>query len=297
MPTLSIVIVSDQGREPLARCLSALEVACRGRDWVVWVVDNASSDGTGTLVREQHPWVQFLPLPEQVGYARAGNAALRRIQTPYVLLLRPETVVGPDVVPFLLDTLASDPRLGGITAKVQFEDGRPDPTCRSGFPRPVALLSELVGLGRLFPRSALFNHCGPGFLPADAVADVACIEGDFLLLKRDVLTQVGLFDEQFARYGEDLDLCRRIGLAGWQLRYEPNVVVTRHIGSRTTVHPRRVIRERHRAWRLLFEKHWAPTTPAWQRHLVHAAIDGHEWWQRLTWRLSRRASFRDQFGA
>jgi GT2 family glycosyltransferase len=100
--------------------------------------------------------------------------------------------------------------------------------------------------------------------------------GAFFLVKRDVLTQVGLFDDQFFLYGEDLDLCRRIGQAGWRIRYEPSVTI-RHIkGASASKNAMVAIREFHRSWQILYDKHWAPVSPPWQQKLARWAIAWHE---------------------
>lgn len=282
MPRLAIIIVSYQVREPLQRCLAALQKATEGLDVAIHVVDNASSDGTGPMVRDQFPTVDFVPLPDNIGYGRANNLAIRKSQAPYVLLLNPDTEVPPGALEPLLAILETDPRLGGLTARVLLEDGRLDAACRRNFPRPRDLLYKQLGLPRLFPWSGEFNHYNLGNVPEDQAVDVECVMGAFFLVKRDVLTQVGLFDDQFFLYGEDLDLCRRIGQAGWRIRYEPSVSI-RHIkGASASKNPQVAIREFHRSWQILYDKHWAPTAPDWQKKLVRWAIATHErycWWR------------------
>ncbi|MBC7543817.1 MAG: glycosyltransferase family 2 protein [Candidatus Sericytochromatia bacterium] len=284
MPRITIIIVSYQVREALDRCLQSLRVLAEAADIAVWVVDNASSDGTGTMMREAFPEVQFLPLPDNIGYGRANNIAIRKTDSPYVLLLNPDTVVPADTLTPLLAALEADPRLGGITAKVLLEDGSLDAACRRSFPRLRDLIYKQLGLPQLFPRSSEFNHYNLGHLPEDLPADVECVMGAFFLLKRDVLTQVGLFDDQFFLYGEDLDLCRRIGQAGWRIRYDPRVTITHIKGASARKNPQVAIREFHRSWRILFAKHWAPTVPVWQRKVFNWVITAHEAWAMWRWR-------------
>lgn len=285
MPKLAVIVVSYQVRDALVRCLASLRSALAELDAAVWVVDNASTDGTGRMVKEQFPEVIFLPMPENLGYGRANNVAIRKSASDYVLLLNPDTEVPPGTLEPLIEALEQDPRLGGITCRVLLEDGSLDKACRRSFPRPRDLLFKQFGLDRLFARSPYFNHYNLGYLPEDQPADIECVMGAFLLLKRDVLTQVGLFDDQFFLYGEDLDLCRRIGQAGWRLRYDPRVAI-RHIkGASAAKNPKVAIREFHRAWRILYAKHYAPTAPGWQRWLVGRAIDLAEQWRYLRFRL------------
>jgi GT2 family glycosyltransferase len=264
--------------------LTSLRSLNEAADAEIWVVDNASSDGTGTMMRESFPEVTFLPLPENIGYGRANNVAIRKTDSPYVLLLNPDTVVPPYTLLPLLAALEGDPRLGGITAKVVLEDGRLDAACRRSFPRPRDLLYKQLGLPKLFPRSAEFNHYNLGHMPIDQPADVECVMGAFFLIKRDVLTQVGLFDDQFFLYGEDLDLCRRIGQAGWRIRYDPRVSITHTKGASAIKNPQVAIREFHRSWRILFAKHWEPKAPAWQLSLLNHLIDVHERWAWWRWK-------------
>jgi GT2 family glycosyltransferase len=286
MPRLTIVIVSYQVRDALARCLTSLRSAIRDLDAEVVVIDNASSDGTGPLVRDQFPDVQYLPLPDNIGYGRANNLAIRKSQAPYILLLNPDTEVPPGTLEPLLAKLEADPRLGGVTAKVLLETGRLDAACRRNFPRPRDLLYKQFLLHKLFPWSVEFNHYNLGHVPADQAVDVECVMGAFFLVKRDVLTQVGLFDDQFFLYGEDLDLCRRIGQAGWRLRYEPSVSIRHSKGASASKNPQVAIREFHRSWQILYDKHWAPTAPPWQQKLARWAIAAHEKW--CWWRWQRR---------
>lgn len=227
-PLLTTVIVSYNTRHLLDECLAALHAAegelAGGARTVV--VDNASRDGSADHLAEHHPDVTLVRLPQNVGFGRANNAALSHVDSPYVLLLNTDAFMSPGSLRAAIGHMAAHPECGVVGAHLLNRDGSSQPSARN-FPTPWNVFVLYAGLGRWFPRT-------PGIDPAhwDADRPAACdwVPGCFFLIRKAVIDQVGLFDPLFFLYAEEVDLCRRVKQAGWEVHYEPGARVV-HLGG------------------------------------------------------------------
>jgi GT2 family glycosyltransferase len=213
---LDVVIVSYRCREHVRRCLASLERhAPAGTN--VWVVDNDSRDGTAALVRDDFPSVTLIESGENAGFARATNRGIAAGGAPYVLALNPDTEVFADTLPTLLRVLDEHPEIGIAGPRLEQPDGTFDHASRRSFPTLLGALGHFSGIGRRVERGPLAQYRAPDVErgPVDAV------NGAFMLIRRAALEQVGLFDEGYWMYMEDLDLCFRFKQAGWLTWYEP----------------------------------------------------------------------------
>ncbi len=227
---LDVVIVSYRCRELLRRCLDSLFGEGRpSRPMVVTVVDNDSGDGTVTAVEREFPEVQLDALSANVGFSRANNIGIRRGRAPYVLALNPDTRVPAASLDRLLDLMAERPQVGMAGCRLELEDGTFDHAAKRSFPTPLSALGHFTGIGRRRASGRLAEYRAPSVDegPVDAV------NGAFMLMRRSALDQVGLFDEGYWMYMEDLDLCYRFKQAGWTIWYEPTVTVV-HVKSGTS---------------------------------------------------------------
>jgi N-acetylglucosaminyl-diphospho-decaprenol L-rhamnosyltransferase len=221
-PELEIVIVSYRSRELVQRCLRSLETSPPSRDARTWVVDNASADGTVEMIESEFPEVEVIASSSNLGFAAANNLAIRRSTAPYVLALNPDTSVTPGALDHMLELMDSSPRIGIAGCRLELDDGTFDHAARRSFPTPVGALAHFTGVGRKDGApAALTQYRAPDVEsgPVDAV------NGAFMLIRRETLDEIGLFDEGYWMYMEDLDLCYRVKQAGWTTWYEPAVTV------------------------------------------------------------------------
>jgi hypothetical protein len=269
---LSVVIVSYNCAPLLAACLDSLEQV-EDVDLRVIVVDNASSDSTRALLRSRYPWVRSIALDANVGFAAANNVGLAEIDTEYVLLLNPDTVVPRLGLRSALDAMSRSPRVGMIGCKLVRPDGSLDHACKRGFPTPLGALMYFLKLHRLFPRSATATSYVGGAQPADEPGFVDAVNGAFMLVRKRARDEVGMLDERFWMYGEDLDWCFRFWKAGWLVLYWPELTVV-HVkgGSSTSARSWRVNRAFHEAMWLFYAKHQAARSRRVTRCAIRFAI-------------------------
>ena len=218
---LSIVIVSYNVKYHLEQCLRSVARALEGLEAEVWVVDNASTDGSVAYLSERFPDVRFIANPENVGFARANNQAIRQATGQYVLLLNPDTLVAEQTLRGCVEFLDSHPRVGAVGVKMLNPDGTFAPESRRGLPTPFTSFCKMSGLTDLFPRSRVFGRYYMQYLDRNEAASIEVISGAFNMLRQEALRQVGLLDEDFFMYGEDIDLSYRLLKCGWENYYLP----------------------------------------------------------------------------
>ncbi len=212
---VDVVIVSYRCRELLRRCLASLGSA-GGR---IVVVDNASGDGTVEMVASEFPDIELVANDANLGFARATNIGLGRCSAPYVLVLNPDTEVRDSTLERLVALMDSRPEIGICGCRLELPDGRLDHAAKRSFPTPVGAFAHLTGVGRRRGQGALAQYRAPLVEsgPVDAV------NGAFMLIRSSALAEVGVFDERFWMYMEDIELCYRFKQAGWITWYEPSV--------------------------------------------------------------------------
>jgi N-acetylglucosaminyl-diphospho-decaprenol L-rhamnosyltransferase len=236
--SIDVVIVTAKGsRELLDGCLRSL-ADCRpdSAQLAIHVVDNASRDGVVEAVRLGHPAVEIEELTDNRGFAYGCNIAIRRSQAPYVLLLNPDTEVQAGAIDRLLEALEGNPRSAVIGPRLVGLDGSPDHNAKRSFPTPAAALAHFAG-GRF---GSSRGGYGRDDIPELGAGRVDAVSGSCMLVRRAAIREIGLLDEGYWMYGEDLDWCRRFGQHGWEVRYE---------GSATVLHVKHGVTGRHRGLR------------------------------------------------
>jgi N-acetylglucosaminyl-diphospho-decaprenol L-rhamnosyltransferase len=233
---LDVVIVSYRCGPLLRRCLQSLREHAPAQGIQVAVVDNASGDGTADVVRREFPDVRLIALEENLGFSAANNLVLRETTAEYVLVLNPDTQLAAGTLDTLLSLMDADPRIGIAGCRLVQEDGTFDHAARRSFPTPASALGHFLRLGR--------SDRAPAALAAYRAPDVGegpvdAVNGAFMLMRRAMLDEIGLFDEGYWMYMEDLDLCYRAARAGWLTWYEPTVEAV-HIKAGTSGHHRRL---------------------------------------------------------
>lgn len=281
--TLTVIIVSWNVRELLERCLATLraDLDRAGLPAAVWVVDNASSDGSAAMVRERHPWVQLETPGENLGFVRANNLILDRLHAEglpeYVWLLNPDTEVQPGAVAALRDFCAAHPRAGLIGPQLLNSDGSRQ---ESAFRFP-GLLQPLFDLGRL-PARFYGGRLNGRYPASDTPHRVDHPLGAAMWARGAAVAQVGALDEAFFMYCEEIDWAWRMRQAGWEAWLVPAARVLHHGGASTS--QARPVTTAH-LWESrarLYRKHRGPVTRALvgaavRRHFTRRAAESPEW--------------------
>jgi len=273
---VSVVIVNYNVRDLLRDCLTSLRPDLARLRGEVWVVDNASRDGSVEMVRGEFPWVRLIASSWNRGYSAANNLAIRQAQSRYVLVLNPDTKLPPGAIVDTIAEMDAHPDIGALGPKLVRADGTLDRACRRSFPSPEVAFYRLSGLMRLFPNHPRFARYNLLDVDEDTPLDVDSVVGAFMLVRRAVIEQVGIFDEAFQLYGEDLDWAYRMKQAGWRVRYHPEVVVLHYKRQSTRQRPVSSIRAFYDAMRIFYDKHYAQQhSPAFNA-AIRASIKGYE---------------------
>jgi N-acetylglucosaminyl-diphospho-decaprenol L-rhamnosyltransferase len=268
---LGIVVVNYNTRERLHDCLKSLE-ASRGVTLMTYVVDNGSTDGSVAMVRAEFPHARLIESQVNGGFSYANNLALRAVLAldpapSYTLLLNPDTILPPDALVQMIAFFQAHPEAGIVGPKLVMADGKLDLACRRSFPDPVNAVYHVLGLDKRFPKSKRFARYNLTYLDENQVAEVDSVVGAFMMVRTDTLRQVGLLDERYFMYGEDLDLALRIKRKGWKVYYNPAVEV-RHYKREASRDSEKAQYEFWRAAYIFYQKHYAHTTPL----LLHGII-------------------------
>ncbi len=231
LPLLAILIVAYRSRDEIGPCLASLPRTLRGRAVEIVVVDNSPGDGAGEIVRTQFPHVAYLAPGENLGFGRANNLGYAHTRGEFVLFLNPDTVCNAAALAHCVARLEEDPEIGLISPKLVQADGAMDLACRRSIPTLWDGFCRAMGLAARFPRTPLFAGYNLTYFPENETYDVGAINGAFMLAPRWVLAEEvaedgQVFDERFFMYGDDLDLCIRVGRAGFRIVYDGRVQIT-----------------------------------------------------------------------
>ncbi len=230
---LSVIIVSYNVTHFLEQCLHSVHAASSGIDTEIFVVDNASVDGSIQMVKDKFPGVICIANTENQGFAKANNQAIRKSKGEYILLLNPDTIVETDTFSKVIAFMDSHADAGGLGVRMVDGTGKFLPESKRGLPTPMVAFYKIFGLARLFPTSRIFGKYHLGYLDKDKTHQVDILAGAFMLMRKSVLNQVGLLDEAFFMYGEDIDLSYRILKAGYHNYYYPETRIIHYKGEST----------------------------------------------------------------
>jgi GT2 family glycosyltransferase len=221
MYELEVVIVSHGAEALLRRCLRSLgEHPIADGEMRVTVVDSGSPDGTPDMVEREFPWVRLLRR-DNIGFSAANNVVLREDDAAAVLLLNPDTEVYAGTLDAALARLRSDPEVGMVGVKLVTESGELDHACKRSFPTPLSALAHFTGIGRSEGAGEALSQYRATHLGDDEPGEVDAVNGAFMLCRAAAVREVGLLDEGYWLYMEDLDWCHRFWDAGWKVFYEP----------------------------------------------------------------------------
>lgn len=230
---LSIVIVNYNVKYFLEQCLHSVLKACRELDTEILIVDNNSVDGSVQMIRKKFPEVHLIENKDNKGFSKANNQAIRKSRGEYVLLLNPDTLVEDDTLTKIVQYMDKHPEAGGLGVKMLDGKGKFLPESKRGLPSPSVAFFKIFGLSRLFPKSHIFGKYHLSYLDKDQIHEIDILAGAFMLLRKKVLDKIGLLDEEFFMYGEDIDLSYRITQAGYKNIYYPEARIIHYKGEST----------------------------------------------------------------
>lgn len=240
----------------LEQCLFSLGRALDGIKAEVIVVDNHSSDGSSDYIKSRFPQVVYIQSTHNVGFARANNIGIKRSSGEYVLLLNPDTIVGEHTVKEVLNFMDSHQKAGASGVCMFKADGSKAMESRRGVPTPMTAFYKMTGLCRRFHSSHVFAHYYMSYLPWNTPQRIEIVSGAFCMLRRKALDSVGLLDEDFFMYGEDIDLSYRLLKSGWQNWFLPQCIL-HYKGESTRKSGFRYVHVFYSAMLIFFRKHYA----------------------------------------
>ena len=253
---LSIVIVNYNVRYFLEQCLFSVTKAVQNMESEIFVVDNSSVDDSVEMVREKFPGALLIVNKKNIGFAKANNQAIKRAKGEYILLLNPDTVVEDDTFEKVVAFMDAHPDAGGLGVKMVDGSGKFLPESKRGLPTPSTAFYKIFGLSALFPHSKRFSKYHLGYLDEDEIHQVDILAGAFMLLRKSVLDEIGLLDEDFFMYGEDIDLSYRITQAGYHNYYFPQARIIHYKGESTKKSSVNYVLVFYRAMAVFARKHF-----------------------------------------
>lgn len=259
MKKLTIVIVNYNVKDYLSQCLDSLRKALRNVDAEVVVVDNCSSDGSVEYISSHYHKVRMIASKENLGFAKGNNIAIRQTESEYVLLLNPDTVVKEQTIIKVLEFMDTHPNAGAAGVEMLNADGTRAPESRRGIPTPMTAFYKFIGLTKRYPKSKRFAKYYMSYLPWDSPQRIEIVSGAFCMLRRKALDEVGLLDEDFFMYGEDIDLSYRILKGGYDNWYLPYSIV-HYKGRSTEKSSFRYVHVFYKAMLIFLKKHYSESS-------------------------------------
>ena len=244
---LSVIIVNYNVRPYLTACLDSVQRALEGIESEVFVVDNHSDDDSVEVINRNYTWVHLINNRENLGFSKANNIAIRQAQGEYILLLNPDTVVAEDTLKSAIDFMDQNPKAGGAGVRMHNADGTLAPESRRAIPTPFVAARKMLGFTKRYYMS---------YLSWDAPAQIEVVSGAFMLLRHKAIYEVGMLDEDFFMYGEDIDLSYRLLQGGWQNWFLPYDIV-HYKGQSTSKSDFRYVHVFYQAMLIFFRKHYS----------------------------------------
>lgn len=269
---LSVIIVNYNVQHFLEQCLHSVLNAGRKVPIEIIVVDNNSVDGSVSMVKEKFPSVSLIENKKNTGFSFANNQAIKISSGEYILLLNPDTVVEEDTFEKVVSFMDTHPDAGGLGVKMLDGKGKFLPESKRGLPTPAVAFYKIFGLAALFPKSKLFGKYHLGYLDKDKTHEVDILSGAFMLMRKTVLDKVGLLDETFFMYGEDIDLSYRIILGGYKNYYFPETRIIHYKGESTKKSSVNYVFVFYKAMVIFAQKHFSQNNAKLFSFLINLAI-------------------------
>ena len=221
---ISVVIVNYNVKYYVGQCIDSVRRALRGIDSEIIVVDNHSRDGSVDYLSKIEG-VRIIESGHNLGFSKANNIAIRQSTAEYVLMLNPDTIVAEDAIRMIIDFADSHPQAGGIGVRMHNDWGTTARESRRGLPSPMTSFYKMIGLSKRLPQHHKFGRYYMGWLPWDSPSRIEVVSGACFLVRRKALDEVGLMDEDYFMYGEDIDLSYRLLKGGWENWFVPADII------------------------------------------------------------------------
>ncbi|MFF5993855.1 glycosyltransferase family 2 protein [Lysinibacillus sp. KU-BSD001] len=269
---LTIVIINYNTKKLTLECIDSVYKSNLPYMFEIFVVDNHSSDSSVEAIKKHYPNVRLVENKENVGFSKANNQAIKQAQGRYILLLNSDTVLMENTLAVMTQYMDNHIDVGAAGCEVLLPNGKLDQACHRGFPTPQASFYYMSGLAKKYPNSSKYNGYHKSYLNMKEIHEIDCLVGAFMLIRKETINQVGMLDEEFFMYGEDIDWCYRIKEGGWKIIYNPTVSIIHYKGASSRKKPFKIIYEFHRAMYLFHKKHYAKKYSIFVNCLVYAGI-------------------------
>ena len=255
MLDLSIIIVNYNVKHHLRECLQSIYRSTKRASFEITVVDNNSTDGSVDMLKSEFPEVKLIENCQNLGFSKATNQGLRENKERYILLLNPDTIVLPNALDRMIEFMEANSHAGALGCRLLYPDGRLQPSCRS-FPTLITAFFENTGLEKLFLRNRIIGRHRIGHWDYNDIREVDQPMGSALMVRREAITQVGLMDEQFHMYYEDVDWCFRIKKRGWKIYFIPLAQIIHYGGQSARLNMAKMRIQRYKSRHKFFRKHY-----------------------------------------
>ena len=267
------------------QCLQSVQKSISGIEAEVFVVDNASSDDSVDMLKEKFPWVNLIANTENVGFSCANNQAIHLAKGEFVLLLNPDTLVEEDTFAKSIDFMKQTPDAGALGVKMINGNGEFLPESKRALPIPSVAFYKIFGLSKLFPQSKRFGSYHLTYLDNNKTQSVEVLSGAFMFIRKKVLDDIGLLDETFFMYGEDIDLSYRIIKAGYKNYYLPDARIIHYKGESTKKGSINYVIVFYKAMQIFAKKHFTNKKSFLLTWLFNLAI-----WFRASFAIGKRVA-------
>lgn len=270
--TLSVIIVNYNVVYFLEQCINSVLRSCQEISVEIIVVDNRSSDGSVQMVKEKFPKLSLIENYENVGFSKANNQAMQIAKGKYILLLNPDTVVEENTIEKIVTKMNSDDQIGGLGVRMVDGKGQFLPESKRGLPTPSVAFYKIFGLSSLFKKSKIFGKYHLTYLDENQVHEVDVLSGAFFCVRKSVLDKIGLLDETFFMYGEDIDLSYRIIQAGYKNIYFPETNIIHYKGESTKKSSVNYVLVFYKAMIIFAKKHFSQNNALLFSIAIHLGI-------------------------
>ncbi|HWY12532.1 MAG TPA: glycosyltransferase [Bacteroidia bacterium] len=272
MRDLSIIIVNYNVKHFVEQCLHSVINASKKLNVEIFVVDNNSVDGSVPFIKQKFPQVKLIENITNTGFSVANNQGIKQSTGKYVLLLNPDTVVQEDTFEKVITFMNQHPDAGGLGIKMVDGKGNFLPESKRGLPTPAVAFYKIFGLAKLFPRSKKFGQYHLTYLDKDKTNVIDVLSGAFMLLRKETLDKIGLLDETFFMYGEDIDLSYRIALCGYKNYYFADSSIIHYKGESTKKSSVNYVIVFYKAMAIFAQKHFSSGNAKLFNFLIYLAI-------------------------
>ncbi|MGL4606156.1 MAG: glycosyltransferase family 2 protein [Eubacteriaceae bacterium] len=226
---ISIIIVNYKTLELTSNCIdSVLKSRTKDLQYEIILVDNNSNDGSVQKISDRFPEIKIIINEKNLGFSKANNLGIKASKGDYILLLNSDTIVDLDTLTLSFDFIKKHKHIGALGCKILLPNGSLDSACKRSFPTPLNGIYHSLHLDDAFPESVRFGEYNLTYIDENKTCSIDCVMGAFMMVPRRVIDIVGMLDEDFFMYGEDVDWCYRIKNAGYQIMYYPDTRIFHH---------------------------------------------------------------------